>query len=178
LRALAERYAGALADVALEQDVADRVSTELQGFQSLLDESGELREFLASPVVSRANKHAVIEKLVARMEATRTVRNFLFVVADHRHMRLLGEIAEAYRAQLDKRRGVTQAKVTSADEVVPASRAELGSALDALTGRNVEARFSTDAALIGGVVVSIGSTIYDGSVRAQLERLRVRLASE
>lgn len=178
MSALAERYAGALADVALAQNVADLVNGELQGFKSLLAESDELGEFLASPVVSRANKHAVIEKLVARLEATRTVRNFLFVVADHRHMKLLGEIAQAYRAQLDKRRGVTQAGVMSAAELAPAERSELGSALEALTGRKVEAEYSTDAALIGGAVVSIGSTIYDGSVRAQLERLRARLASE
>jgi len=91
---------------------------------------------------------------------------------------MLIEIEQAFSALLDARQGITQATVTSPAELTVEERAELGTALAKLTGKNVQAQFKTDAALIGGAVVKIGSTIYDGSVRAQLDRLRVRMISE
>ena len=88
---------------------------------------------------------------------------------------MLIEIEQAFSALLDARQGITQATVTSAAELTDVERAEMDAALVKLTGKKVQAKFTTDAALIGGAVVRIGSTIYDGSVRAQLERMRVRM---
>ena len=79
---------------------------------------------------------------------------------------------------LDARQGITQATVTSAADLTAEERAELDAALAKLTGKKVQAQFHTDPALIGGAVVRIGSTIYDGSVRAQLDRLRARMIAE
>ena len=178
MKALAERYAGALVDVALANNQSDQVKLELAAFASMVRESAELHSFLANPSIARAAKHAAIEQLVAKMGASRTVRNYLFVIVDHRHAGILIEIEQAFSAILDARKGVTQATVTSAAELTAGERAELDAALEKLTGKKVQAQFSTDAALIGGAVVRIGSTIYDGSVRAQLERLRARMISE
>ena len=178
MKALAERYAGALVDVALENKQADQVKQELAAFAAMVRESDDLRAFLANPSISRAVKHAAIEQLVAQMGASRTLRNYLFVIVDQRRAGMLVEIEQAFSALLDARQGITQATVTSAVELTPAERAEIDAALAKLTGRKVQAQCKTDPSLIGGAVVRIGSTIYDGSVRAQLDRLRAKMISE
>jgi F-type H+-transporting ATPase subunit delta len=178
LKALAERYAGALVDVAIENKQADLVKQELAQFAAMVRESAELHAFLANPSIARASKHAAIEQLVARMGASRTLRNYLFVIVDQRRAGMLPEIEQAFSALLDARQGIAQATVTSAADLTANERAELDAALAKLTGKKVQAQFKTDPALIGGAVVRIGSTIYDGSVRAQLNRLRARMISE
>jgi F-type H+-transporting ATPase subunit delta len=178
LKALAERYAGALVEVALANHQADQVKEELAAFAVMVRESPELNAFLANPSIARAAKHSAIEALVARMGASRTLRNYLFVIVDQRRAAMLAEIQEAFSRLLDARQGITQATVTSATELTPQERAELAAALAKLTGEKVQAQYTTDAQLIGGAVVRIGSTIYDGSVRTQLERMRARMISE
>lgn len=178
MKALAERYAGALVDVALENKQADQVKLELAAFAAMIRESSDLHAFLSNPSIARTSKHAAIEELVARMGASRTLRNYLFVIVDQRRAGMLPEIEQAFSALLDARQGITQASVISAAELTAKERAEMGAALAKLTGKKVQAQFKTDPALIGGAVVRIGSTIYDGSVRAQLDRLRARMISE
>jgi F-type H+-transporting ATPase subunit delta len=178
LRALAERYAGALVDVAIENKQADQVKQELSAFAAIVRESAELHAFLSNPSIARASKHAAIEQLVARMGASRTLRNYLFVIVDQRRAGMLVEIEQAFGALLDAQQGITQATVTSAADLTAEERAELDAALAKLTNRKVQARFQTNAELVGGLIVRIGSTIYDGSVRAQLDRLRARMISE
>ena len=178
MKALAERYAGALVDVALENKEADRVKKELAQFAALMRESPELHAILSNPSIARAAKHSAIQEIVARMGASRTLRNYLFVIVDQRRAAMLVEIQEAFSRLLDARQGITQATVTSAAELTASERAELDAALVKLTGEKVQAQYKMDAALIGGAVVRIGSTIYDGSVRTQLERMRVRMISE
>jgi F-type H+-transporting ATPase subunit delta len=178
MKALAERYAGALVDVALANKQADLVKQELADFAALIRESPELQAFLSNPSIARAAKHSAIDAIVARMGATRTLRNYLFVIVDQRRAGMLIEIEQAFSRLLDARQGITQASVTSATELSAQERAELGAALEKLTGEKVQSKFTTDAALIGGAVVRIGSTIYDGSVRTQLERMRARMISE
>jgi F-type H+-transporting ATPase subunit delta len=178
LKALAERYAGALVDVAIENKQAEQMKQELAAFAAIVRESAELHAFLSNPTIARAGKHAAIEQLVARMGASRTLRNYLFVIVDQRRAGMLIEIEQAFSALLDARQGITQATVTSAANLTAEERVELDAALAKLTDRKVQARFTTNAALIGGAVVRIGSTIYDGSVRAQLDRLRARMISE
>ena len=178
MKALAERYAGALVDVALENKQADQIKRELAEFASLVLESPDLHAFLSNPSIARAAKHSAIEALVARMGASRTLRNYLFVIVDQRRAGMLIEIQEAFSRLLDARQGITQASVTSATELTVQQREEMGAALEKMTGEKVQAQYTTDAALIGGAVVQIGSTIYDGSVRTQLERMRAQMTSE
>jgi F-type H+-transporting ATPase subunit delta len=178
VKALAERYAGALVDVALTNGQAEQVKGELAEFAGLIRESPDLHSFLSNPSIARAAKHAAIDAIVTRMGASRTLRNYLFVIVDHRHAGMLIEIQDAFSRLLDARMGIMQAQVTSATQLSDKERAELSAALAKLTGEKIEAQYTTDAALIGGAVVKIGSTIYDGSVRTQLERMRARMISE
>jgi F-type H+-transporting ATPase subunit delta len=178
LKALAERYAGALVEVAIEKNQAAQVKQELAAFAALVVESPELKAFLSNPAIARASKHAAIEDLVKRIGASQTLRNYLFVIVDQRRAGMLIEIEQAFSAMLDARQGITQATITSAAELTPEERAELDIALQKLTGRKVQSKFSTNPELIAGAVVKIGSTIYDGSVRAQLERMHARMIAE
>jgi F-type H+-transporting ATPase subunit delta len=164
-------------DVALANNAAAEVRQQLSDFLDLLRESPDLRVLLDSPAVSRTNKKAVVESLAARMGANRTIHNFLLVVLDRRRTRLLPEIQIAFDARLDERQSIRRAKVTSAHALSDGEKAELVRTLATLTGGRVDAEYKIDPALIGGAVVRIGSTIYNGSVRAQLERLRAQLAT-
>jgi F-type H+-transporting ATPase subunit delta len=178
MRNVAEHYADALAEVAVAQDKPDKVRREFSDFLGLLGESEQLTILLASPAVSRANKHAIAQALVERMAAGRTLRNFLFVVIDQRRVGLLREIYRAFEGQLDQRAGITRANVTSAHQLDEGEKKQLVKALERLSGTRVETEYRLDPALIAGAVVRVGSTIYDGSVRTQLERLRMHLESQ
>lgn len=172
------QYANALADVALAQGAAEPVSKQLADFGAVYAESAELRNFLASPAVDRAAKHGVVEKLIARLGASKILRNFLFLVADHGRTHVLPEIIAAFQEVIRQRQGITEAEIRSAVELSTAQKAEFAQALARLTGKRVEPKYLLEPALLGGVLVRIGDTIYDGSLRNRLNQLRARLAAE
>lgn len=172
------RYASALADIALAQDAAEPLLKQLNDFGALHAESADLRNFLASPAVPRSAKHGVIEKIAARLGAGPIVRNFLFVLADHHRTQALPEVIAAFQEVIRQRQGVAQAEILTAVELSAEQKAELARTFERLTGKKVEAKYSLDPALLGGAVVRIGSTIYDGSLRNRLNTLRARLAAE
>ena len=178
MRTLADRYAAALADVALAENAAEKIRGELESFLALMREAPQLGTLLGSPAVPRAGKRAVAEALVKRLGASRTLRNFLCVVLDHRRTSLLPEIQAALDRQLDERLGVKRAEVTSARELPDGDQKKLQAVLSRLTGKKIEAQYKLDPQLIAGTVVRIGSTIYDGSVRTRIEKLRHQLASQ
>jgi F-type H+-transporting ATPase subunit delta len=178
LNVIARRYAAALADVAMEQAAAQPITKNLADFAEALRISPDLANVLASPSVPRGSKQAVIEKLAAQMGAGKIFRNFLLVLADNRRTALLPEIAGAFDALLLERMGIAEAHVTSAQELTEAQKLELAGAMERMTGKKIQARYRVDRGLLGGAVVRIGSTVYDGSLREQLERLRERLVTE
>lgn len=175
---VASRYAMALVEVALEHKNAEQVKSDLAAFVEAFDASADLRHFLDNPAAAREEKHAVIEKIAEKMQLTNSVRNFILLVVDHERNELLHEIQEAFRKDLNERLGIAEAEIISARELTPAERKELMSVLERRTGKKIEARFSEDQSLLGGTVVRVGSTIYDGSVREQLERMREQLEAE
>ena len=172
------QYANALADIALEQGAADPTLKQLTAFGDTYAESAELRNFLASPAVSREAKHAVIEKLLARLRGSKIVRNFLFVVIDHHRTPLLPDIIATFQEVIRRRQGIVEAKISSAGELSTAQKKELAGTLERLTGNRVEAQYMLEPALLGGAVVRLGDTVYDGSLRSRLNELRARLAAE
>jgi len=176
--ALASRYAAALVDVALEQHDADRVRRDLNSFAQAASSSSDLRTLLESPAVSQELKHQVIGELATRMELAAAVRNFLYLLIDHRRTEMLAEIEGAFQTELNQRLGIAEAEVTSAREMSLEERKRVTAALERRTGKKIEARFRRDPSLVGGTVVRLGSTIYDGSVREQLMQLREQLEGE
>lgn len=176
--AAAQRYASALADIAVEQGAIEPVRKQLTAFSELMRQSPELRNFLANPAIAREAKRGAIEKIMSRMGASKVLRNFLFVLVDHDRTLVLPEILVAFHDIILERQGVAEAQVTTAAELSAGQKRDLGAVLERLTGKKIEAEYELDPGLLGGAVVRIGSTIYDGSVRAQLERLRARLATQ
>ena len=172
------QYANALADIAMAQGAAEPAMQQLLGFGALYGESAELRNFLASPAVAAEAKHRVIEKLLARVGGSKIVRNFLFVIVDHQRTQSLSEIIAAVQEEIKRREGITEAQVSSAVELSKTQKAEMEFTLERLTGKRVEAKFSLEPELLGGAVVRLGDTVYDGSLRSRLNNLRARLASE
>lgn len=172
------QYANALADIVLEQGAAEPAQKQLSEFRAAYAESAELRNFLASPAVTRESKHEVIEKIAARMGVSKILRNFLFVIVDKRRAILLPEIVETFEHVLRQRQGVAEAQVTSAMELNETQKKTLMRTLEGLTGKKIQVKYSLEPGLLGGAVVRIGDTIYDGSLRNQLNQLRARLAAE
>ena len=176
--AVARRYAAALADVALEQKSADAVRRDLHAFVEVFLSAADLRNTLESPGVGRVAKDKIIEKIASKMGLAHAVRNFACLIVDHRRTEMLRGIQQAFGEELNARLGIAEAEVTSARELSAAEKRELTLALERRTGKKVEAKFQEDRALLGGAVVRLGSTVYDGSVREQLVRLRQRLEAE
>lgn len=172
------QYANALADIVLQQGAAEPTRKQLADFVAAYEESAELRNFLATPAVNRQEKHAVIEKLVARLGASRIMRNFLFVVSDNQRTHLLPQISETFEHVLMQREGVAEAEVVSAVELSKNQKSALLSTLERLTGKKVQAKYTLEPSLLAGAVVRIGDTIYDGSVKNRLNVLRAQLAAE
>ena len=172
------QYANALADIAIAQGAAEPVLKQLNDFGASYADSDELRNFLSSPAVTRDAKHGVIEKIIARMGASRILRNFLFIIADRQRMHMLPEIIAAFQEVIRQRQGIAEAEILSAVELNAAQRTEFKNTLERMTGKRVEPKYSLDPALLGGAVVRIGDTIYDGSLRSRLNEMRTRLAAE
>lgn len=181
LSVVATRYAHALVDVALAPGSgldARVVAGQLRSVEDLTRESADLRHVMLSPAVPASRKRAVIGSFAASLGIAAKVRNFLFVLIDHRRFDRLSEVREAYEAALDERLGFVRADISSAMPLTEDQRIALQSELVKLAGKKVRMEYSVDPALIGGVLARIGSTIYDGSVRGQLDSLRRRLSSE
>jgi F-type H+-transporting ATPase subunit delta len=181
LSAVATRYANALADVVTaggSQVSPEDAVRELRAFAAALDGSTELQNALATPAVPAGRKRAVVGRLAEILKLSRIVRNFLYVLIDHRRIAGLSGIVDSFELIVDDRLGFARAEVSAAREMGEAQRAALAAKLERLTGKRIRMRFRVDERLIGGVVARIGSTVYDGSVRGQLASLGHRLGAE
>jgi F-type H+-transporting ATPase subunit delta len=176
--AAANRYASALVDVVMSPGSAlkpEDAVEQLRAAAKMVADSAELRGALMTPAIQLSRKRAVIAKLLDTTGTSHLIRNFLFVIIDHGRIGILNEIREAFELLLDERLGFVRAEVTSAAPLDKQRSAGLESELSNLTGKRMRLRFAVDPELIGGVVARIGSTVYDGSLRGQLQELRKRL---
>jgi len=178
LSAVAERYAAALADVAVERKNSETIKRNLAAFVEAFSSVADLRNALESPALNAEVKRKVIAEVAGKMGLDVAVRNFIYLVVDHRRTEILPEMEEAFLSELNERLGIVEAEVTSAHELNDDEKRQLRTVLEQRTGKKVQARFQIDGALLGGAIVRLGSTIYDGSVRDQLKRLREQLETE
>jgi F-type H+-transporting ATPase subunit delta len=179
--AIASRYAGALVDVVTAHSAKDdpqAIIGQLRDFQAAMESSPGLRNAMNSPAISPARKRAVVGRLADAMQASRIVRNFLFILVDNGRVGALPGIVDTFETLLGERLGYARVDVTSAAGLDEPQRQALTSQLERLTGKRVKPRFAVDAELIGGVVARAGSTVYDGSVRGRLQALGRRLTAE
>lgn len=174
----APRYARAFADVAESAGLnAVTAQQQMRDFADTLADSHELREFLENPSIEMPKKLKVVDAIAARMKLFPQVRNFVAVILEHHRLAELEEILTEYRDLVDEHGGAVEALITSARPMNPQDRAQMELQIAKLAGARVRASYAEDASLLGGAVVEIGSTVYDGSVRAQLQQLKQKLVN-
>jgi len=174
----APRYARAFAEVVESSGIDVSAAREqLQDFAGTLAGSTELREFLNNPSVEIEQKLKVLDAIAARLAMFPKVRNFLAVIMEHHRLGDLNDILTEYAELADEHSGAAEAHITSAHPLNPDDRAQLEAQIATLAGARVRASYAQDATLLGGAIVQIGSTVYDGSVRAQLQQLKLRLVN-
>ena len=172
----AARYARALADVVLDAKLdPEQVESQLQDFAATFAASKELRELLLNPSMATRKRVAILDKVNSRIGCGPKVRNFIAVLISHERLGALPEVLEEYRLEMNRRLSISDAEVVTARAAARPGARTAGS-----TGRRAGREpgsaqpFAKTSQLIGGAIVRIGSTIYDGSVRGRLERLRER----
>ena len=172
----ASRYARALADVVLSDKLdVGQTSRQLQDFGDTLAGSKELREVFEDPSMPLEVKLKVVDAMAPKLGLPKPLRNFIAVLLDHDRIAAYTEILAAYRHEMDMRLNIGEAEITTIRELSAEERETLESHAETLTGKNIRAVYRQDASLLGGVVLRIGTVIYDGSVRARLDRLREQL---
>lgn len=179
--AVANQYAKALLEAVSQPGSGiqpEDALVQLDQFAAILKESGELHGVLLSPAVAHEKKTRALGRLGDMAGLHGMVKNFLFVVTRHRRLDLMSEIRDRYQALLDESEGLLRAGVTAAQPLSEDQTAALEATLARVTGKRVRCGYTVDSSLVGGVTVRIGSTMYDGSVRGQLDGLRRRLTTE
>ncbi|MGA8274530.1 MAG: ATP synthase F1 subunit delta [Candidatus Sulfotelmatobacter sp.] len=174
---VASTYARAFADVVLGDKLdVHRAIAELRAISALLAESPELRRVWDNPAIPAEQKRQVLDAIVVRDGISKQVRNLVAVLIDHRRMHFLEPVIQQLEKELDARLGFVEAIITSSRLLGDTEKREFEAQVGKLTGKKVRAHYAQDASLLGGAVLRVGSTIYDGSVKGQLERIREEIS--
>jgi F-type H+-transporting ATPase subunit delta len=178
MASVASTYAHAFADVVLDAHLdVDRAVAELRTIVALLNESSDLRQVWENPAIPVEQKRRVLDVIAQRDGISKQVRNLVAVLIDHRRTHFLHAVLRQLEKELDARLGFAEAKITSAHELGETEKREFEQQVAKVTGKKVRAHYGRDASLLGGAVVRVGSTVYDGSVKGQLERMKEAISS-
>lgn len=175
---LAKRYARALFQIAREENSVEEIYGELSGFSAILKENKDLMDFFVNPIFDQADKKAVLNELLTKIDVSTITANFLRLLIDKRRINILLEVEECYRADLDELLNRIRVKVRSAFPLSGDAKQRLLSRLSEMTGKNVEMAVEDDRSLLGGIIVAVGDTLYDGSVKTQLANIRELIREE
>jgi F-type H+-transporting ATPase subunit delta len=176
MAAFVSRYAVAFADVVASAHLdAAALDRQLKDFLLTWDGSVELRELFANPAVAALQKVAILDKMNATLGLQKELRNLLAVLINNDRIAQIHEVALAYQAEMQRRQGILPVEIVTARALNEQESASLEAGVGKLAGASIKASFKLDASILGGTVVRIGSTVYDGSVRGRLERLKEAL---
>ena len=175
---IARRYAKALLEIGIKQQTYDALGKELDRLADTFGKSAELKTALENPVFPLEKRRHVLDELARRLALSKTVRNFVMLLADKGRITALPDIARVHRTLIDEHAGRVRAVVTSARPLDPMLESRLKTALEKSSGKTVLLEKREDPTIVGGLVTQLGDTVYDGSVRTQLQQLREQLLSE
>jgi len=175
---IAKRYTRALFDIAQKEDKIEVIYNELKGFSSILKESPDLAEFFVNPVFDTSDKSAVIGSILDKVGMSTTTSNFLNLLVDKRRIDILEQIEECYQKYMDDVLNKVRVGVKTAFPLSNELSARIKKQMEGMTEKNVKMVIDEDPSLLGGVVIGIGDTLYDGSVRAQLNSIRELIREE
>jgi F-type H+-transporting ATPase subunit delta len=178
MAAFVARYAQAFLDVVTDAKLdAVAIDGQLTDFLATWNGSKELREFFLNPAVPSIQKVGFLDTLNKKLKLRKELRNLLAVLINNERIGQVDEVAAAYRKLLQDQLGIRQAEIVTAREISAQERDALMAEVGKLAGARIDASFRLDAAILGGTVVRIGSTVYDGSVRGRLDRLKEALTA-
>jgi F-type H+-transporting ATPase subunit delta len=169
---IAARYATAIFDLAREEKALDALETDIGTLGAALDASEDLRKMIASPIVTRDEQGRAIAALSKAMGLSRNFANALALMAERRRLFVLPQMLRALRARIAEAKGEITAEVTSATPLSKDQAKRLAQVLKAQTGKKVRLNSAVDPALIGGLVVKVGSKMIDTSIRSRLAALQ------
>lgn len=175
--AAALRYATALVDIAEESGKTPAIEKDLQAFEAMMAESDDLWRVIQSPLISRPQKQAAMQALATKAGFQDITSNFLALLAQNRRLNIIPGIIHAVRKDISDRRGEVSAYVQSAFKLSPAQEKALQESLANVVGRSVSVNVEVRQDLIGGMVVTVGSQMFDDSVKRKLERLKIAMKS-
>jgi len=171
-------YARAFVDVVIDRKLdAAKTLAEAQSIAALVASSKSLKEVWEAPSIPPDQKKKLLDAIAAKAGISREVRNLIAVLIDKRRINFLAAIVKQFEQDLNQRLGFAVAEITTARDLSDQEHRALESEIEKLTGKKVRANYAKDAVILGGAVVRIGSTIYDGSVKGQLEKMREALSS-
>ncbi len=169
---MAGRYATALFELALEDKATDKVKADLERFDALVAESADLLRLVRSPVFTADEQTKALAALLAQAGITGIAANFILFVARKRRLFAIRQMVAAYRALVARHKGEVTAKVTVAQPLSDAHLSTLKDALKAVTRQDVQVDLTVDPAIIGGLVVKLGSRMVDSSLRTKLNSIK------
>jgi F-type H+-transporting ATPase subunit delta len=174
--AILGRYARSLADVVFEENFEEKVTEDLKTYSEIFSAVPDLLEAFHSPAVPRETKEKLLDEVMRQYPVQAITSNFLRALLQHNRIRYFQQILDGFLKSVDERKGIVSARVTAASALSPEELKSLEQRLAGITGKLVNMELQTDADLLGGVVVQIGSTIFDGSIRTQLSDMKRRLS--
>ncbi len=175
---IAKRYARAFFGIAREDGLYEKYYNELTLFSSIIKESKDLKELLLNPVFGQDEKRAVVDLLLKKIDISTVTANFLRLLVDKRRIGILSDIESCYRKLMDDALKKIRVDVKTAFPLSAELSEKLQKRMEDITGRKVEMAVSEDASLLGGIVVGVGDTLYDGSIKTQLHNIRNLLGEE
>jgi len=179
MAAFVSRYATAFLDVVTAAHLdAAAIDHQFNDFLATWDGSPALREFFINPAVPVQQKIGFLDTINAKLKLQKELRNLIAVLINNDRIGAVTEVAADYRKRLQEQLGIRQAEVVTARELTQKERDSLLAGIGEVAGARIEARFKLDPSILGGTVVRIGSTVYDGSLRGRLDRLKEALVSE
>jgi F-type H+-transporting ATPase subunit delta len=182
MAAFTARYARALADVIFDPKAGHGIApneaqSQLNDFAAAWHESADLREIFLDPSFPAAQKVAILDKLNLRLHMSQTIRNFIAVLINHDRIEDLDAVISDFHHEMNVRLNIAEVEVTSARKLEESERKSLEAQVAGMTKSTISAKFREDPSLVGGVIVKVGSTVYDDSVRGRLNRLKEQLAA-
>jgi F-type H+-transporting ATPase subunit delta len=178
MSAIFSRYARALTDVVFDMKLdPTRTVEEVHSLAKVFQQSADLRAAWASPAIPVEQKRNLLDSIVAQMALSKPVRNFVAVLIDNHRVAALPQIAQQFETELLQRLGMADVDITSSRELSADERRQMEAEIERMTGKKVRARYAIDRTLLGGAVVRMGSTVYDGSVRGQLQKIKEQLTA-
>jgi len=174
-RSLFRRYAKVLIEVARRDKLLPRVEKDLGSFREILKAHPELQDFFSDPKVTPVSKQKLLEELLSVVDYQKVTKNFFYLLASRRRLPYLEEMCEAFEREVDRLEGVVVAEVISPLPLSAGQARKIARRVSAFLDKKVEIKSSVDPSLVGGVIIKIGDTVYDGSLKKQLQLLRERL---